>query len=52
MQMPRKKFACKFQGTLQMGQKVIIRFWWESRLSSASRNHHQFLQTFRSLRMF
>jgi len=22
-----------------MGQKVIIRFWWESRLSSASRNH-------------
>jgi len=23
-----------------MGQKVIIRFWWESGLSSASRNHH------------
>jgi len=22
-----------------MGQKVIIRFWWESGLSSASRNH-------------
>jgi len=22
-----------------MGQKVIIRFWWESRLSSASGNH-------------
>jgi len=22
-----------------MGQKVIIRFWWESELSSASRNH-------------
>jgi len=22
-----------------MGQKVITRFWWESRLSSASRNH-------------
>jgi len=22
-----------------MGQKVVIRFWWESGLSSASRNH-------------
>jgi len=22
-----------------MGQKVLIRFWWESGLSSASRNH-------------
>jgi len=22
-----------------MGQKVIIRFWWESGLSSASRSH-------------
>jgi len=22
-----------------MGQKVIIRFWWESGLSSASRKH-------------
>jgi len=22
-----------------MGQEVIIRFWWESGLSSASRNH-------------
>jgi len=22
-----------------MGQKVIFRFWWESGLSSASRNH-------------
>jgi len=22
-----------------MGQKVIIRFWWESGLSSASRNY-------------
>ena len=32
-------FACKFQGTLWMGQNVIIRFWWESLLSSASRNH-------------
>jgi len=28
MQIPRNEFACKFQGTLQMGQKVIIRFWW------------------------
>jgi len=22
-----------------MGQRVVIRFWWESGLSSASRNH-------------
>jgi len=29
-----------------MGQKVIIRFWWESGLSSASRNH---LTTFSDL---
>jgi len=46
MQIPRKKFAFKFQGTLHMGQKVIIRFWWESGLSSASRNH---LTTFADL---
>jgi len=26
MQIPRNEFACKFQGTLQMGQKVIISF--------------------------
>jgi len=39
MQIPRNKFACKFQGTLKMGQKVIMRFWWESGLSPASRNH-------------
>jgi len=39
MQIPRKEFSCKSQGTLQIGQKVIIRFWWESGLSSASRNH-------------
>jgi len=39
MQIPRDEFACKFQGTLQMDQKVITRFWWESGLSSASRNH-------------
>jgi len=38
MQIPRNAFACKFQRTLQMGQRVI-RFWWESGLSSASRNH-------------
>jgi len=35
-----------------MGQKLIIRFLWESGLLSASRNHHHFLQTFRPLRMF
>jgi len=36
-----------------MGQKVTIRFWWESGLSSASRNHlTTFFQTFRPLRMF
>jgi len=28
-----------FKEHLQMGQKVIIRFWWESGLASASRNH-------------
>jgi len=39
MQIPRTEFACKFQGTLQMGQKVILRYWWESGLSSSSRKH-------------
>jgi len=39
MQILRNEFACKFQGTLQMDQKVIIRFWWQSWLSSAPRNH-------------
>ena len=39
MEIPRNKFACKFQGTLWTGQRVIIMFWWESGLSSASRNH-------------
>jgi len=37
--MQRNEFACKFQGTLQMGQKVIIRFRWASGLSSASRSN-------------
>jgi len=36
-----------------MSHKVIIRFRWESALSSASRNHFiVFLQTSRPLRMF
>jgi len=26
MQTPRNEFACKFQGALQMGQIVMIRF--------------------------
>ena len=39
MEIPRNKFACKFQGTLWMGQRVIILFWRESGLSSLSRNH-------------
>jgi len=39
MQIPRNEFACKFQGTLYMGRKVINGLWWESKLSSASRNH-------------
>jgi len=39
MQIPRNEISCRFQGTLQIGQKVIIRFWWESGLSFASRNH-------------
>jgi len=38
-QTPQNKFACKFPGTLSMSQKIIIRFWFESGLSSASRNH-------------
>jgi len=38
MQISGNEFACKFQRILQMGQRVIIRFWWESGLSSASRN--------------
>ena len=28
MEIPRNKFAFKFQGTLWMGQRVIIMFWW------------------------
>jgi len=39
MQIPWNKFACKFQGTLWMGQKAIITFWWEFGISSASKNH-------------
>jgi len=39
MQTPGNEFACKFKGTLYMGQKVIITFWWESGWSSTSRNH-------------
>jgi len=39
MQIPRNEFACKFQETLQMAQKVIIRFRGESALSSASKHH-------------
>ena len=33
-----------------MGQNVILRFWWESWLSSVSRNH--LTRTFLPLRMF
>jgi len=37
---------------IQMDQNVIIRFWWESGLPSASRNHLiTFWQTFGPLRM-
>ena len=39
MQTPRNELASKFQGTLEICQKVIIRFWWESELSSASKFH-------------
>jgi len=35
-----------------MGQKVIIRFWWESGSSSASKTISPLLQTFRPLCMF
>jgi len=35
-----------------MGQKVMIRFWWESGLSSAFRKpSHHFLKTFHPLRL-
>jgi len=39
MQITRNEFACKFQGTFLMGQKVMIRFRRESGLSSGYRNH-------------
>jgi len=39
LQIPRNEIACKFQGTLQLGQNVIIKFWWKAGLSSAYRNH-------------
>jgi len=53
MQTPRNEFACKFEETLQMGQKVIIRFlvgiWVIVCVQKPSRH---FLQTFHPLRMF
>jgi len=52
MQIPRYEFECKFQGTLSIGQNVIIGFWWESRLLSGYWNRLSLLQTFRPLRMF
>jgi len=51
MEIPRNEFACKFQVTLQMGQKVIIGFWWESGFCIQQPSHH-FLQTLRPLRLF
>jgi len=45
-QKPQNDFAWKFQGTLQMDQKEIFTFWWESGLSPVSKNH---LTTFANL---
>ena len=41
MQIPRNKFACKFQGTFENGPKSskYSRLPWESALSLASRHH-------------
>jgi len=33
------KLHATFKGHCKMGQKVIVRFWWDTELSSASRNH-------------
>ena len=53
LQIPRNEYASKFQGTLQMGQKAIIRFCWESGLIvSMQKPYHHFLETFRSISMF
>ena len=53
MEIPRNKFACKFQGILSMGQKVIILFWWEIRvIVCVQKPPHHFLQTLRPLHMF
>ena len=53
MQMPRNKFAWKFQGTLYMGQKVInwclVGIWV---IVCFQKPSHHFLQTLRPLRMF
>jgi len=53
MQMPRNKFACKFQGALYMGQKVInwclVGIWV---IVCFQKPSHHFLQTLRPLRMF
>ena len=50
MQIPQNEFACKFQGTLQMGQKVIIRSG--GIFVCVQKPSQHFLQIFRSLRMF
>ena len=39
MQIPRNGINLYTNFKVQMDQNVIIRFWWESVLSSASRNH-------------
>jgi len=53
MQVPRNEFACKFQETLQMGQKVIIKvlvgIWI---IVCVQKPPHHFLQIFRPLHMF
>jgi len=53
MQIPRNKFACKFQGPLLNGPKcnnqVLVEMWVVVCVQKPS---HHFLQTFRPLRMF
>jgi len=39
MQIPRNKFACSFKEHCKWAKNAIIRFWWESGLAPASRNH-------------
>ena len=52
MQVTRNEFACKFQGTLQIGQKLIIRSGGIFVIVCVQKPSHHFLQIFRPLRMY